>query len=75
MSDELIISGSFWVGDPPPPGAKLTPVNLFDGKPFFLESGPDGEPVLMMNVTKEYLEDFYKFWIAPNPISRELPEL
>ena len=68
MSDQLQIgSFSFSTGELKP-GAVLTPVDMYDGKPFFLETGPDGEAVLMMNVTKEYFDEFEKVWFSkPDP--------
>lgn len=62
MKNQLQIADTVFSSGPLPAGTVLTPVNLFDGNPFFLETGPDGEAVMMMNWTKEDQDSFEYFW-------------
>lgn len=62
MKDQLQIGCTTFSTGPLPPGSVLTPVDMYDGKPFFLKTGPDGEAILMMNCTKEDLDAFEHFW-------------
>lgn len=44
------------------PEGDLKVVEMWDGKPFFLRSDEDGSPIIMMNITKEQIEENMKVW-------------
>lgn len=57
-----------WVGPAPPAGAILKPMDLIghgpNAYPFSWDEDKDGEPVLMIEVTKESLQRDLEIWCS-----------